>query len=163
MPNLASLISQEYPKGSVRSRVAAFERQYPVLQSISKPSWITAERQRSTTDAVLSWLNAGRRTGTVPVGPEANAGTLGLLHNTFHNDKLQLPVSEHDMDWYAVMHQFHDLVLTDPRNFVCTVTSCRFCNREVCSAKGTIFVVIILILLVNQHIQQSQIGGPGWW
>jgi len=66
--------------GSVKSRVAAFERtQNPVLRSISKPTWITSSRQRSTTDAVLSWLNAARRTGGTPTGQDTAGNLLSHL------------------------------------------------------------------------------------
>jgi hypothetical protein len=68
---------------SVRSRVAAFERQNPVLRSISKPTWITASRQRSTTDAVLSWLNAaGRRTGGTPTSQDTTGDDSGYTCKT---------------------------------------------------------------------------------
>lgn len=75
-PNHSSL-QVELPKSNVKSRVAAFEKQHPVLQSISKPTWIRATRQRSTTDAVLSWLNATRRpAGSNPATAETATGTL---------------------------------------------------------------------------------------
>lgn len=62
------------PVSSVRSRVAAFEKQHPVLQSISKPTWIRATRQRSTTDAVLSWLNATRKPGANTASSDTTTG-----------------------------------------------------------------------------------------
>ena len=76
--------SQVYPRGTVRSRVAAFERQYPLLKTISKPSWINVDRQRSTTDAVLSWLNAGRRSTSTVAGQDTLAGAI----QTFEMKKL---------------------------------------------------------------------------
>ena len=65
----------ELPQNSVKSTVAAFEKQHPVLQSISKPTWIRATRQRSTTDAVLSWLNATRRPASS--NPAASENAMG--------------------------------------------------------------------------------------
>ena len=34
------------------------------------PTWVSKTRQRSATDTVLSWLNAGRRTGGTPHSDE---------------------------------------------------------------------------------------------
>ena len=66
-------------------RIAAFEQASqvrPLLRSISRPNWIRLNRQRSTTDNVLSWLNADRLSAPQTI-PELAGKPLPLLLLTY--------------------------------------------------------------------------------